>query len=333
MPAEPIKDVLDRDFAVVNAKELTEPACALLQEVINDATRVYMRCDSAATKLSAEEDVHLPSFVLYYHVIEMADACDVLFSRACVDPAVPLLRSILEANLQLEYILENEQDYTQRSIQWNVCYARNMIRSKQTFLPSSRRGRRFARALKNDDNLKDFKIPDFAQSLAKDVNGLRAMLRRKRYIDIDREYRRKAKRKRRKRTFEVPPHFYSLFDGPANLRLLSRRLRREALYDYFYDQWSAVAHGADASRYLTSKLGGPAFFSLRNAERIQVNADFVYMFLMWSRTMMLQKFRSGEPPSQRWFLEDVKPLRDKLDRIRITRQQEKIETLKKEGKL
>jgi len=332
MPADPIRDILDRDFAVVNAKELTDPACALLREVINDATRVYRRCISDAKKISTEEDVHLPTFVLYYHIIEMADACEVLFSRACVDPAVPLIRSMFEANLQLGYILEND-DYRRCSLQWNVCYARNKIRSKQAFLPTSLRGRRFARALKNDDNLKDFRIPDFAASLAKDVNGLRNMLRRKRYVDIDQEYRRKAKRRKGKKTLEIPPHFYSLFGGPSNLRLLSRSRKQEALYDYFYDQWSTIAHGADASRYLTSQGEGPAFFALRNALRIQENTDFVYIFLTSSRRMVLQKFRPDEPPSQRWFLEDVKHLRDKLDSIRISSREEKLKALRKHGKL
>lgn len=327
MPAEPIKDILDRDFAVVNAKELIEPASALLREVINDATRVYRRCLSDARKVSTQEDVHLASFVLYYHIIEMADASEVLFSRACVDPAVPLIRSMFEANLQLGFILESD-DYEKCSLHWNVCYARNMIRSKQTFLPKSLRGKRFTRAIKNDDNLKDFKIPDFAASLSQDVNGLRKMLRAKRYAEIDQEYRHKATRKRGKKTFQNPPPFYSLFGGPSNLRLLSRSRRLEALYDYFYDKWSTIAHGADASRYLTSQSGGPAFFALRNAERIQENADFVYIFLTSSRRMMLQKFRPDEPTSQRWFLEDVKPLRDTLDRIRLSRREEKLKALK-----
>jgi hypothetical protein len=73
MPTEEFRPLLDRLEAIANAKPLADAACPLLREVVNHATWAMQRCH-AATDAPGGENEDLAVFVLYRHMIELADA-------------------------------------------------------------------------------------------------------------------------------------------------------------------------------------------------------------------------------------------------------------------
>lgn len=105
MPTKPLDTVLDRDIPKVQAKPLIDVASPALQEVINYATNAYERCRLSKKGL---RDEAFPVIALYLHTIQMADSIEVLISNCCGSPVIPLLRSLFEAKLSIEYILEKK---------------------------------------------------------------------------------------------------------------------------------------------------------------------------------------------------------------------------------
>src|SRR5690606_15061693 len=51
---------------------------------------------------------------------------------------------------------------------------------------------------------------------------------------------------RTKKKYKKNPHWYSLFDGPSNLRELSKLLSLEVIYDILYTDLSGYVHASDS---------------------------------------------------------------------------------------
>ena len=124
MPTEPRQDVLYRELSQIQANELNKVISPLLQEVINFATNVFIRCMSYS---EGDENVDLAPFALYRHIMELSDGIEVLLSNACPVPAIPLLRSSFEALLSLEFITEDTDLYERRSLTWLASYVRKRL--------------------------------------------------------------------------------------------------------------------------------------------------------------------------------------------------------------
>jgi len=119
MPIKPIESLLNRDLSQVSAKKIIDISSPLLKELVNYSTNVFGRCQALAT---GNKDEDLSIFMLFLHIIEMTDAVEILISKCCPVPAQILLRSSFEAYLSIEYILEKEKLYAQRSLSLLVVY-------------------------------------------------------------------------------------------------------------------------------------------------------------------------------------------------------------------
>ena len=74
-----------------------------------------------------EPDEDIATLALYRQIIEITDGLEVLVSSCCPLAAIPLIRNSFEAFLSLDYILENENDYKNRSLAWIVGHIHNRL--------------------------------------------------------------------------------------------------------------------------------------------------------------------------------------------------------------
>ena len=235
---KPLETLLYRDLSVAAAKDIVDVDAPLLAEIVNYATNAFARCADSSTG-AENEDVAL--FALYLHMIEMTDGIEVLISRSCAIPAMPLVRSSFETQLYMEYILE--ANYVQRSLAWLTNYVRQRIAMYESLDPSTPKGRNFEQAVNSDEAARSVKLPDPLDA-RRAKESLERMLERPQFRVIQTELRGLRKQKVRN------PQWYRLFSGPKNLYELSGHLNRGAQYEVLYRQWSAVAHAADFSRVM-----------------------------------------------------------------------------------
>ncbi|MGO9117243.1 MAG: DUF5677 domain-containing protein [Desulfomonilaceae bacterium] len=306
MPTDPFKELLDPDFAKVNAKPIIDVASPLLIEVRNYATQAFQRCHVSAGRDSSTKDTseHRAPLMLYQHIIEMADGLESLISNSCSGPAVPILRSILEALLSLDYMLQ--RDYERRSLSWLCLHIHKRIESYELLDPTTDRGKQLKKTLENEG---DSSAAGF--SLSKNVQRLKGLLAGA-LSAIEDEYQRQ--KKSRKRT----PNWYSLFDGPTDLRRLADKVSRAGFYDLLYRQWSSVMHATDASRFLSQTSdGAAAFHQIRNPENLKDYAWLAVTFVVISTTIMIQKFGTGEDLSnlKLWYDTEVKSRHEHLANV------------------
>jgi len=292
MPTTPHHDVLYRELSLIQLKELRPSPTTLLQEVINFGSNAFVRCLSGA---GDEENVHLAPFALYRRLLELIDGTKILVSNAAPSASIPLLRSAFEAHLSLEFILENDGLYETRSLSWLVVYLRQPIRPYRSFLNKTVEGDEFLKAINEDKTIRNFPLPP-EDDVSKAIQNLAKLLSKEQFIDIVSEYE-QHKRK---------PHWYSLFDGPKNIRLLARHLKRTAQYDVLYHGWSMSAHAHDFRPFIkSSESGERAIRGLMNLTDTYQVTTFAVTFLIDATRLLVNIFHPGETWGN-WYFREVR---------------------------
>ena len=121
------------------------------------------------------------------------------------------------------------------------------------------------------------------------------------YKDIYSEFMSlKGKRKR-------APEWYSIYNGPSNLKGLAQVMRCGVMYDHLYRSWSKVAHAADVSHLTLPTEDGTSFLGpIRHGLSLANVATTALTLLIDTTRLMLREYRSGELASfRRWHLNDV----------------------------
>lgn len=292
MPTEAHRNVLYREFSLVQYKELEPSPTTLLQEVVNFGTNAFIRC---LTSAGEEENVHLAPLALYRQILELTDGIEILVSNAAPSACFPLLRNSFEALLSLEFILEDIAQYETRSLCWLASYARDTIRVYSSLLPETQEGERFLDSIREDKFVRNFPLPP-AEGVSKAINNLSQLLARDQFKAIVTEYSRHKR----------DPKWYTLFEGPKNLRYLARHLKRTAQYDVLYRGWSMSTHAQDFRPFLAPDDSGKgAIQGLRNLYAIPEVTTFAVTFILDATRLLISKFRPGENWSS-WYSREVK---------------------------
>jgi len=293
VPTEPLESILYRDLSKVEAKPLVEIASPLLQELVNYGSGALARCAASA---SGGPDEDLAILALYRHVIEMADGVDVLLSQACCTPAIPLVRGSFEALLSIEYILEQPQEYTRRSLSWLVGYVHQRLDMYHRLDSTTPKGKQFKAVLDEDEAASRIRLPPLDE-LQRAAGNLESLLAKPHLRPVEAEF------KRHRRT----PRWHALFRGPPTLLALAERLHRGAQYEMLYRYWSRIAHAQDA-------LGLIATGRLRDPRELVGIATFTSTFVLRATRLVIARLRPGED-LRPWYIREVRPHLSRLRRL------------------
>jgi len=302
MPTKPHEAILDRELSKAEAKEVIETASQLLQELVNYATNALIRC-STSKSLSGKEDEDRAILALYRHIIELTDGIEVMLSQGCALAAIPVLRSSFEASLAIEYILEKNEDYVQRSLAWIIGYLHNTIDKYECYDPSTKKGQEAKELFDKDIEMDLLQRPIAPIAVIQEnITKIQAQLAKPHLELIEKEYQRQIALQKPKKRIE----WYSLFDGPRSLLRLTKHLRRGASYVILYKQWSTIAH-AESNSFLTRTNEGDYFIRrLRDIGQIREVANFSAVYLLRTTRLILKELRPGEEQAlATWYKRDV----------------------------
>lgn len=292
MPTDPHQDILYRELAIVQVRDLFPNVAPLLREIVNFGTNAFVRCLSYG---EGEENVHLAPFTLYRHVLELTDSIEVMVDNGCPSAATPNLRSSFEGLLSLEYITETPADYRTRSLSWLAAYIRRRLRTYRPLLVSSSEGKEFLTAIEEDKTVRDFpSLPQDKVTAA--IVNLENLLSKDQFREIQNAFS----------GYKREPHWYQLFGGPSNLQKLARHLGRPAQYDVLYRQWSTVSHAGDFSPFIApAPPGQKAIRGLRDLASTNEVTTFAATFLIDATRLLIDKFHPGETWGD-WYMREVR---------------------------
>lgn len=290
MPTPPLTPLLDRARSKAEASALVRIVDPLLEELVNYATHVFDRCQSSAT---GGQDEELGPLILYLDVVEMTDGVHTMIKDVCAGAAIPVLRSLFEAELYLDFLLSKKDP--ERSLAWLVDYATTRIDRLQRYDPikKSETKRRKKKGLLGPTK----KERELSALIRMEIKGLQNFLGQPHIVPV------KAKIGRASR-------WYQPYGGGATLEQLANTLGRGDEYQKLYRYWSAVSHAGDLSRFLSvTSADAPAFQPLRDPTQVAEIASIASMIILRATRRMIARYRPTETRSlQEWYRREIRSL-------------------------
>jgi hypothetical protein len=266
----------------------------VLDRTVNFGMSVLQRLPSNRV-LNLGEAAVLLSF---RHLLEMADGVSELVRSGCAEPVKPLLRSCFEGLLSMEYLLK--EDTERRGVAYRVASIHSRIAEYRRVDPSTPEGRQLRKELGHDDLPLSALIPDM-DTKARVANAM-AELEKPKFAPVEAEWKAVKKRLGRR------PAWYSLFDGPPDVRSLAIALGRGGWYEIFYRSWSDTGHAGDVFGALTTLSNGTiAMKGLRFPDQLDV---LTLMTLSVMRIGLVYVVDSILPTEAKSFMEfgrDIRP--------------------------
>ena len=303
MTTDPLKRILDRDFSNVQVKEDIKKSSELLREIVNYSTNLYARCIESSER--SEEDSVI--FNLFHHMIEITDGIEVLLSQSCIKSSIPLLRSLFESLLYIEYILKNEELFEKRARSWLYFCCLDRIEFNSNLDLSTNTGIKFEKALQNDKLLKNIQ-PEVQNKAKERIKKTNKYLSSPIMHEIEIEYKRLKKKAGRVKWYQLfsdndPEDKKDL--GLKNLYELSKYLNREADYLFHYSDWSSTLHCYSLDSY-QAKNGKIFIKRMRNPVTIKFKeaTNYAAQFLLDAIKVIMGKYRPDEN-IQIWYEQEI----------------------------
>lgn len=288
-----------RDIAAEAARAHSRPASALLREIVNNGTWVLVRCAGAGC---GEVDVDLAALGFYRTVIEMADGIDVSIRESSVTPAVPQLRTLFEASMQLQYVVEDPLRYRERALAWCASHAIARLRRYRRYDKTTPAGKEFIADMAADETAPRVREVDQAQ-VARAIANMESLLAKPHLLPFKQRFDSLVAAKKPLRLW------CELCDGPSSRRDLARHLKLHLSYSELYSHWSSTSHAEDLYTVFVHVPGqGEVIRPLRDSTELLRVSGMAASFALRSTRHMLEHFRKGEDSYARWYVEKVRPL-------------------------
>jgi hypothetical protein len=290
---EPIFELLTRSEEQPDIEKLLIDFSSLIEESVNFGTHILKWELNEA--IGGDENV--PVGLTIRHILDLLDSVSVLVRNSCADPCKLILRGALEAQLGLEFILQN--DTKKRSLAFLVCNYHNDLKLLLKVKPGEQGYDQLLSKMKADRSIpKGIKLPQFP-NLENNIDNLKSLLAMPHYIQAEKEYQALMKKGIKN------PNWFQLFNGPRNIEQLANTLKRHALYEVLYRGWSSSIHGTDV---IKSKLhqtvdGNVEIIQLRHLKDVQMITQItVTLAILCYQVMIEKRIPSHAQDFAKWYL-------------------------------
>src|SRR5450759_2673234 len=223
---------------------------------------------------SPAKDVLLP---LYRHLLECADGVCIMVAQGQAEAIQPVLRSAVEAEWAIEYILSADSERRARQYRANdLIQRRNALRKISTGAPTAATDERLSR--------------------------VESLLDHEPMLSVVTEWEAQPRRR---------PNWYSLFKGPQNLRELAEALGRAEWYNNLYSPLSRFAHATGSLDATSVDADGTGhLLGPRSPDHIQELASLAMSIALAAANKMIRRFA---PDRHVEFQEWYRPIREMRD--------------------
>jgi Family of unknown function (DUF5677) len=267
------------------------------------------RCAHATGK-----DIHAVLQMLMYEFADSIDGASALVrvgaSRNCAQP----LRTGLEIGLGLRYILEDKDNYEPRSLSYEYFHLLDGLKWAQKCDPDHPVGQQLRKELEGDEHADIFDVLDSGINVKAEIEKQEKKVNSPRYSTVRAEIDRMKDEKKK------AGNWYSLWDGPKDLRMLAWRLKLLSTYEVLYRTWSNTAHGEGAMKRIGGRVGDGTiqFVPLRSPSALPEKCRHAcYLANGLTLTVvdkLVPQLREG---LKDWYIGHMKPAFDYIDSVEI----------------
>jgi len=296
MPTKPIEELIPRKIENEALSSILYEWSELIDETVNFSSHVLKWC-LYGTK---QGDECIPIIMTFRHILELIDSISILIKNSCIEPCKILLRSGFESLLTIEYIFE--KDTRQRGMDFLVWNRHRSINICRRHNPNDTSYKNLQAIFRKDKLLKNTKLLEIPKA-EDEINNLKKIFEKPGYSDSNKEYLRMKKKCKNN-----PRWWFSLHNGPTNLKVLADYLSRPAEYEVLYRHWSALAHGTDImARRMSIEEGKLAVHQLRMPNDAQVVTQMTISFALTSIRLFINYFvKEKEKNFAEWYKNEIR---------------------------
>lgn len=321
--------ILDRAAARIEVAQHVSPL--IIRDIVDEGTGLLGRVNQTLGGGGTPPAAHRALLLLFRHAVELADGFDELIEEGVVTPAGLQVRAILEAHMQMLYVMGRRvqspsanpigkardpvpRDASGAPIRGTTLLDALNERGEAYLVLETRRQLATAQLYRAGPLTAWFAettgksaVPgktvdqQIQTQLAAEENRLHAMLAEAHRAPINAEYTRV------RGTKHHDPNWFTLFGGPRSVRELSRSIGLAFQYDMLYAETSRTMHGVDVSGQLgpASATGVHSIAPLRDFRNLAylVRSFMIHMVQIYA--LVIETLRPGDMPQhhqwvQRW---------------------------------
>ena len=275
------------------------------------ATDVFWTCHRAPAPGLSRAYYHHAPLMVAWHAIESIDGVGVLLRRGAVNACAPLLRSAIEAQMGLAYILE--KDTEDRAMAYLVYDIHTRIADNKKFDPGTMQGKDFHSKLKNDEIWNSLPPLNPPEPLTVRVQKQEAVLQKTEYAKAEAEWQ-------RLKGLGKKFNWYTMFSGPANVLELAKATDQLSTYELLYRNYSDSVHAGNAAKRVFALGDGKMSIQpLRLPTEIERCAQLTVAFCAMVATNLIQFYVKEEDkgPLFSRYVHDIMPVQKSLDQNRL----------------
>lgn len=192
------------------------------------------------------------TIMLFRKIVEKLDAIFILLENKSENSAKSINRDLIESFLYFTFVTESKGKNKNRALSYYFSNFKDQINLSKLLMSNSQRGKKIRDFLniKNDNTELVSKTKRASDHFSNSLNS-------EEYANIKVEWDKLIKKK------VMHPKWYSLYNGPKNLRELSRNCGYEVEYDLLYGIYSRQVHSANAMDQFENVNGLAAISNLR----------------------------------------------------------------------
>jgi len=204
---------------------------------------------------------HIPVVMSLRHSMELLEGIGTLLRENLADPAMLLLRGLMESVLQVVFILEKETE--QRGKAFMYFDVLNRIANAEKIDKTTDRGKEFAGWIAKDKNLKNtvFTMP---ANLQVELDELRGQKLISDFKQVHKEYENK-----KSQGIKIK-NWFAMFGGPKTIEQLAQQVGYAGVYQILYRHLSESVHGVGVvSGKIESENGKGSIRDIKSPDHIE----------------------------------------------------------------
>lgn len=247
---------------------------------------------SKLLNMYGDNKLSTPLYTLHAHILSMLDGISVMVKKGIADGIKPLLRSLFEAALYLEYMLKSSFEEV---IAYQVHDVKNKIKTRRMFDLNDSLGKETKKIFENEGkgiNLGEYPIDESCKYLF-------AFLERDDVRKVNEDWNKKK-----------PKNWYSLYSNLNNFRELAKHLKKETDYIIIYKFTSEFLH-AGSMMDIVKVAGDKGGISLRSPEEVPLLSTLTFNIINEINLII------GKDDFANWYLNTTKKQVERTSKVKI----------------
>lgn len=215
-----------------------------------------------------EEFLNVP-IMLLREAMDLTDSCSILLRQGAADTSKVLTRSLFEISLYMGYLCKS--DLRKRSYAYLLSSVLDNIKYHESVLQEFSLKSRAHKQSLSEEQVHEIEIL---------IEGKKSLFQTYGYADAYSYYQKETARRKAKGIRKKLDTWYSYYEGPDNLRGLSKELGAEDAYQFFYSKYSKLAHGNEAflGKMVPNGENSADMYQLRSFVDIKEVCQYTFAF-------------------------------------------------------